>query len=239
MNTSSTNPQPAGLPGDASPAAEHTLAYPISPEYVKSWTPVRALGELIANALDEDPAARVSWADGVLSITDDGPGIPEEGMVLGYSTKSDQQIGQFGEGKKLAFLVLARSEDIGPVRCDTVGYGFTPSVERHQLLGGLVPSRTGQGAEVLVYHLYPSERTRGTTITVACSEALAVEAIGRFRALSEPGYVPPPPPGVCVLHGPPGRVWIGGVLVSTTPGLLASYDLPLSPWPELLPVTVG
>ena len=205
-----------------------TLAYPISPEYVKAWTPVRALCELIANALDEDPAAHIWWADGVLTISDNGPGIPEEGLVLGYSTKTDVQIGQFGEGKKLACLVLARSPEVGPVRCDTVGYGFTPAVERRRLLDGIVPSRSIDGTEVLVYRLHRSDRTRGTVFTVACSKDLADEATSRFRALSEPGYQQPRGYGACVLTGAPGRVWIGGVLVTTMPGLLASYDLPLN-----------
>lgn len=144
----------------ADPTTVDTLAYPISPDYVKSWTPVRGLCELIANAVDEDRDATVAWADGVLTITDSGPGIPEEGLILGYSTKTDAQIGQFGEGKKLACLVLARSTDIGAVRCETVGYGFTPTVERRRLLGGLIPSRSAQGAEVLVYHLFRTDRTR-------------------------------------------------------------------------------
>ncbi|MCW6004321.1 ATP-binding protein [Micromonospora sp. CPCC 205371] len=210
------------------PTIVDTLAYPISPDYVKSWTPVRALCELIANALDEDPGARVGWADGVLTIADDGPGIPEEGLILGYSSKTAEQIGQFGEGKKLAALVLARSPEIGAVHCETVGYGFIPTVERRRLLGGQIPSRSAQGAEVLVYNLYRTDRAQGTVITVACSRALAQEAIGRFRALAEPGYRPPAPPGVCVLDGKPGRVWIGGVLVSTVDGFRASYDLPLA-----------
>ena len=88
------------------PTTVDTLAYPISPDYVKSWTPVRALCELIANALDEDRHATVGWADGVLSIADNGPGIPEEGLILGYSTKTNQQIGQFGEGKKRLIRVF-------------------------------------------------------------------------------------------------------------------------------------
>jgi hypothetical protein len=217
----------ATMPTDRQGGTDDTLAYPISPDYVKSWTPVRALCELIANALDEDPQAQVSWSDGVLTIADAGPGIPEEGLVLGHSTKTAEQIGQFGEGKKLAALVLARSPEIGQVRCETVGYGFTPSVERRHLLGGLVPSRSAQGAELLVYHLYRTGRARGTVFTVACSRELADEAIGRFRALAEPGYQPPAAPGQCVLDGTPGRVWIGGVLVTVMPDLLASYDLPL------------
>ncbi|MDG4803635.1 hypothetical protein [Micromonospora sp. WMMD980] len=204
-----------------------SLAYPISPEYVKSWTPVRAISELIANALDEDRHAAVSWADGILTITDGGPGIPEEGLILGMSSKTDKQIGQFGEGKKLACLVLARSPEIGAVRCETVSYGFVPTVERRKLLGGLIPSRTQQGSEVLVYHFHPNTRTSGTTFTIECRRELAQEAIGRFRALAEPGYQPPASPGVCVRDGDPGRVWIGGVLVTRMPGFLASYDLSL------------
>ncbi|MFI7081827.1 hypothetical protein ACIBO1_31510 [Micromonospora sp. NPDC049903] len=203
------------------------MAYPISPEYVQSWTPVRALSELIANALDEDPNAQVSWSAGTLTIADGGPGIPEEGLILGVSTKSAEQIGQFGEGKKLACLVLARSPQIGGVRCETVGYGFVPTVERRKLLGGLIPSRSARGSEVLVYHFHPNTRTAGTTFTVDCPQQLAQEAIGRFRALAEPGYQPPAAPGVCVRDGQPGRVWIGGVLVTRMPGLLASYDLSL------------
>jgi hypothetical protein len=113
------------------------------------------------------------------------------------------------------------------VRCDTVGYGFIPTVQQRRLLDGLIPSRSAQGAEILVYNLFRTDRTRGTVITVTCPQELAEEAIGRFRALTEPGYAPPAPPGACVLTGEPGRVWIGGVLVTTMPGFLASYDLPL------------
>src|SRR5439155_9834802 len=90
------------------------------------------------------------------------------------------------------------------------------------------PSRSAQGAEVLVYHLFRNDRTRGTVITVGCPRDLACEAIARFRALTEPGYTPPAAPGPCVLAAEPGRVWIGGVLVSTVPGLRACYDLPLA-----------
>src|SRR4051812_20289691 len=167
-----TNPQQTDTAADSSSdSTAGILTYPISPDYVRSWTPVRALCELIANALDEDPDATVSWADGVLTIADDGPGIPEEGMILGYSTKTAAQIGQFGEGKKLACLVLARSPDVGVVRCETVGYGFIPTVERRRLLEGLIPSRSGHGAEVLVYHLRANGRTHGTAFTVECPQA--------------------------------------------------------------------
>ena len=63
------------------------LTYPISPEYVAGWDAERALAELVANAHDDDPKFTFQWSDGVLSIEDRGPGIPEEGLVLGWSSK--------------------------------------------------------------------------------------------------------------------------------------------------------
>ncbi|MFC0531336.1 ATP-binding protein [Phytohabitans kaempferiae] len=234
MDTSNSSPDntKARPGGGQTPTPETpvigTLTYLISPGYVQSWSPVRAMCELIANALDEDPSAHVAWADGVLTIADEGPGIPEEGLILGESFKTDEQIGQFGEGKKIGCLVLARTPQVGAIRFETVGYGFTPTVERERLLGGQLPSRSEAGAEILVYHVHRNERREGTVITIECPKDLADEAIGRFRTLTEPGYTPPWTTGVCVLDREPGRVWIGGVLVSTVPGFLASYDLPLT-----------
>lgn len=204
------------------------LTYPISPDYVKSWTPERAIAELIANALDEDPDATATWANGVLTIEDNGPGIPEEGMILGYSPKDETNIGQFGEGAKVASLVLARSENIGAVRVETVGYGFTPTAQTRRILDGVAPRRSEQPPQVLVYTFIPSARTTGTRVSIECDEAVADAAISRFRTLTEPGYRRPTDTAHVILGGPTGRLFIGGVLVSTQPRLLASYDFPLA-----------
>ena len=206
------------------------LTYPISPDYVRSWTADRAIAELIANALDEDPNARAVWADGILVIEDDGPGIPEEGMILGYSPKrdNDEEIGQFGEGAKIASLVLARSEDIGQVRVETVGYGFVPTVQTRRILDGVAPRASQRPPQVLVYTFTESSRTRGTRITIECAQDVAASAIGRFRHLTEPGYQRPTDSAQILLGGQPGRLFIGGVMVSTLPRMLASYDFPLA-----------
>ncbi|MGW2540247.1 hypothetical protein ACWC5I_05075 [Kitasatospora sp. NPDC001574] len=218
-------------------SATHTLArrndgismtLPISPDYVKSWTTPRAIVELITNALDEDPHATVSWADGALSIEDRGPGIAQEAFLLGASSKSSHQIGQFGEGKKLAALVLARDPEVGEVFFETVGYTFTPSIEHRSLLDGIVPLRGANAAATLVYTLYPADRTVGTKITIQCSQKTAEDAISRVLHLTEPGYSPPQEHARVLLDGTPGRIFIGGIRVSTDTRLSASYDLPLS-----------
>ncbi|MFE2910819.1 hypothetical protein ACFXI0_10145 [Kitasatospora indigofera] len=203
------------------------MPFPISPDYVKKWTTPRAIVELIANALDEDPEANVSWADGILTIEDRGPGIAQDAFVLGASSKTSQQIGQFGEGKKLAALVLARDPEIGEILFETVGYTFTPSIENRSPLDGIVPMRGDKAAATLVYTLYPGERTTGTKITIQCPEHLANDAISRVLHLAQPNYTPPQDRARVMLDGEPGRIFIGGILVSSDPRLSASYDLPL------------
>ncbi len=204
------------------------MPFPISPDYVKKWTTPRAIVELIANALDEDSEAAVFWADGILTIEDQGPGIAQDAFVLGASSKTDQQIGQFGEGKKLAALVLARDPEIGDILFETVGYTFTPTIENHSPLDGIVPMRGDKAAATLVYTLYPAERTTGTKITIQCPEHVADAAISRVLHLTQPGYTPPQDRARVMLGGNPGRIFIGGILVSVDPRLSASYDLPLS-----------
>lgn len=204
------------------------MTYPISPDYVKSWTPARAICEFIANALDEDQGATVTYADGTLTITDNGPGIPEEGLILGYSPKGDEEIGQFGEGSKIAALVLARSEEIGTVEISTIGYGFIPTVETRTILDGIAPRRSKTPPQVLVYTFTDSDRTAGTEVRIECGKDVADEAISRFRHLTETGYTPPVEAPDIILDGDPGRLYIGGVLVSKLPRFKASYDFPLA-----------
>ncbi|MFJ6775030.1 hypothetical protein ACIQOV_29400 [Kitasatospora sp. NPDC091257] len=204
------------------------VPFPISPEYVKGWTSPRAIVELIANALDEDSNATVRWADGLLTIEDNGPGIAQDAFLLGASKKTANQIGQFGEGKKLAALVLARDPDVGDVWFETVGYAFTPTIENRSLLDGIVPTRDGQASATLVYTLYPLDRTAGTKITIQCAQELADEAIARVLYLTEPGYTPPARKARILFGGVPGRIYIGGILVTHDPRLSTSYDLPLA-----------
>ncbi|MFE7528089.1 hypothetical protein ACFU7Y_20575 [Kitasatospora sp. NPDC057542] len=204
-----------------------SMPFPISPDYVKKWTTPRAIVELIANALDEDSKAAVFWADGLLTIEDQGPGITQDAFVLGASNKTSQQIGQFGEGKKLAALVLARDPEIGEIWFETVGYKFTPSIENRSPLDGIVPMRGDKAAATLVYTLYPGERTTGTKITIQCPKHVADDAISRVLHLAQPDYTPPRDKARIMFDGTPGRIFIGGILVSTDPRLSASYDLPL------------
>jgi len=217
------------------PAVEPTtsLTYPISPEYIGRWTAERAIAEIIANAIDADPSGfRVSYADGVCEIIDNASqGVGSEGMVLGFSDKRGRtdQIGQFGEGLKIATLVLARDKKIGDVFVETVGYAFTPAIIEQGAISGLsIPNKTGKAPQVLSWRIYPCERSTGTRVRIVCDEKTAAAAMGRFRHLSERNYKVDPERGEVITDGKPGRVFIGGVFVSERKDLTFSYDLPLA-----------
>lgn len=196
------------------------LTYPISPDYVKGWTAERAIGELIANAWDEDPQFSYIWEDGVLTIEDQGPGIPESGLILGVSSKGDSSIGQFGEGKKISALVLARESDVGRVRFDTAGYSFEPGITEASVL-----TNGKGGIPMLAYTFHDPERDHGTKITIECDRKLADSAADRFLFLRDRDYETPPEGRV--IDDGRGQVFIGGVLIKKS-DYHYSYDLPLT-----------
>ncbi|MFI1204822.1 hypothetical protein ACH4VR_36240 [Streptomyces sp. NPDC020883] len=212
------------------PDSVHELPYPIADDYVKGWSAERALVELIANALDEDLHATIAWNSGILTIEDQGPGIPGTGFLLGASHKNSQQIGLFGEGKKLACLALARDSKIGLIQFDTVGYSFTPLLKPATYLTDVTtPDRNAAPPLVLHYQYWPTtDRDRGTRISVQCEQSVAEDAMSRVRYLTTPGYQPPQHHAEVILNAEPGSIYVGGILVSRDKRFAASYDLPLS-----------
>lgn len=80
------------------------MEYPISSNYVKSWSVKDAVRELLQNAMDSG-----EWRVEGSALVNKGALKPEH-FLLGCSEKSSSDaIGQFGEGLKLALLVLARN----------------------------------------------------------------------------------------------------------------------------------
>jgi hypothetical protein len=89
----------------------------IASDYVPDWTIVDAIRELFQNALDQEvqnPANKASWSyeDGTFKICNKSSQLSANTLLLGASTKADDSrtIGQFGEGYKVATLVLLRNQ---------------------------------------------------------------------------------------------------------------------------------
>lgn len=90
----------------------------IAPDYVPTWTIVDAIRELFQNALDQEtqhPANKASWSydamNDTLTICNKTSKLTAGSLLLGKTTKEGDKntIGQFGEGYKIATLVLLRN----------------------------------------------------------------------------------------------------------------------------------
>jgi len=87
-----------------------TYALPLAIDYVAHWGVVEAVRELLQNAIDSDSPFECQFAEGSMRITSRGVKLEPKTLLLGVSTKcaDSSKIGSFGEGYKLALLVLAR-----------------------------------------------------------------------------------------------------------------------------------
>lgn len=90
----------------------------IAPNYVPSWGIVEAVRELFQNALDQqkqNPTNEMSWSYDPeaqrLRICNKYSVLTASSLLLGQTSKADDEstIGQFGEGYKIATLVLLRN----------------------------------------------------------------------------------------------------------------------------------
>lgn len=84
----------------------------LSRNYVSSWGIEEAIRELLQNAKDSDGEEQIDIdkQNGTITITNKNTSIPSSTLLLGNTSKKDDldKIGQFGEGYKLAILVLLR-----------------------------------------------------------------------------------------------------------------------------------
>lgn len=90
----------------------HTKSYelPLARDYVRHWGITEAVRELLQNMLDSESPNEFSIVGHQLSITSRFDTLPASTLVLGQTSKADakEAIGSFGEGFKLALLVLTR-----------------------------------------------------------------------------------------------------------------------------------
>jgi len=87
----------------------HEIAYPISLNYRNHWSTWEALREIIQNALDETGSFEVIQDQRGTIIRDNGSGLAIKHLLFGVSEKKfEDSRGRFGEGLKIALVVLKR-----------------------------------------------------------------------------------------------------------------------------------
>ena len=69
-------------------------SYMISPSYCKNWTVKEAIREILANALDTKKKIDIGWVGGECFVRDRGDGMAAKALLIGESTKGENDIGQ-------------------------------------------------------------------------------------------------------------------------------------------------
>lgn len=138
---------------EANPARKYTLT--LSPDYVLSWGFWEAARELLQNSIDQHavneestPIFEYSPDDELLVIGNECCELHPRTLLLGMTDKRDvtATIGQFGEGYKLAMLVLVRGSYQVTIRNgDTI---WRPRFEFNDEFG----------EHVMVVHVTPAEQ---------------------------------------------------------------------------------
>jgi len=82
----------------------------MSKNYVSHWGMVEGIRELLQNAIDSDSPFEWEFSDGTLLLHSRFSKLEPKTLLLGTSNKADdpESIGNFGEGYKIAMLVLTR-----------------------------------------------------------------------------------------------------------------------------------
>ena len=83
----------------------------ITPEYCSGWTVVEAIRELLQNAIDSHALFEVEFSGNSVSIISRGVTLSVSTLLLGSTDKAmdKSKIGNFGEGYKIALLILTRN----------------------------------------------------------------------------------------------------------------------------------
>lgn len=202
---------------------------PLARNYVAHWGLAEAVREILQNALDSDSPFDVSfdfeieedpWStEGV--VTHRATGIADftvrsrnarlsaASLLLGATTKADaeEKIGSFGEGYKIALLVLTRAGY--RVRVNNGDVVWRPEFRPSKQFGGAEtlhiveePGRAdAQGVEFVISGLTPADRT---AIVASCLQMQgdAGEAVKTSRGR--------------ILLERPGKLYVGGLFVCDT-----------------------
>lgn len=196
--------------------ASRTIELPLSRDYVRHWGVREAVKELIQNAIDSDSPFEYSFYGDTLTITSRESSLESRTLILGATSKADKadKIGSFGEGYKIALLVLAR-EGL-PVYVRNGYYDWVPSFVHSTNYGDEVlcitehpAERVGQGLEFVIGGL---SHQQSSDIRDSC---LLMQEEMHDSIQTNQGRI---------LPSRPGKLYVGGLYVCDTK-LSYGYDM--------------
>ena len=176
------------------------IELPLAPEYVSHWGFWEGIREILQNAIDQewtDPTAEMIFnqSHSHIAVTNKNTTLSVGTLLLGRSGKADGQIGGFGEGYKLALLVLLRNNYRTTIR--TGDQVWTPSFGY---------SKTFDGNVLRIDIEDGMDWTADTTFLVECTgeEERNIIAERYIHGTVEKSHI---------IRARPGDVFVGGLYV--------------------------
>lgn len=189
---------------------------PIARTYVRHWGMAEAVREIIQNAIDSDSPFEYEFAGSTLIVRSRFATLPTSTLLLGATSKADaaDKIGSFGEGYKIALLVLTRADyQVRVLNGDRV---WTPSFQH---------SRQFDAEVLCIDDTAAPAKTEGIAFEIS---GLSPDDIAQIRESclhmqTDLGEVITTSYGR-ILRGRPGRLYVGGLFVCKTE-LKFGYDI--------------
>lgn len=197
---------------------EKIYQLPMTRDYISHWGLEEALRELLQNAIDHAKGEpELKFEDGTLTITSPMAYLQPRTLLLGATTKAEDSsaIGHFGEGYKLALLVLTRLGH--PVTVFNQDLLWVPKFAHSEEFGAEVLQVVSTKAEApqnaLSFKIYDLDPEHISSIRELCLFLQTEEEIGEVIKTDA---------GTILLERP-GELFVGGLYVCKT-NLSFSYD---------------
>lgn len=196
----------------------------IGKDYVSQWGIKDAIRELIQNKIDQevtDPTniGSMSIEDGKLHISNKTSELTKSSLILGCSSKKDDTatIGKFGEGYKLALLVLIRNGIDVIIHNYHTKENWIPKIEYVK----------EYDSELLVINTdrYWFTSPPNNNLTFVISGIDNVQEIIDEITLDENAYEHFPTDMGVILKGEKGNIYVNGLFVTNISDLEYSYSI--------------
>ena len=188
---------------------------PISPDYVAHWGLWEAVREIYQNALDEAGdgcEASIQYRHHFIRISTTKGALSTDSLVLGKTSKAKDPTkrGKFGEGYKLALLVLARMEFETHVFTDSEHWA--PKIERDAMFN----------SEVL--NIYIEKYEKGHPIDDGVTFIIKNVTPEQWAEINK--NIRPIVSESIILQEPEekGRIYVGGLYVMTANAFQCGYS---------------
>lgn len=195
---------------------------PLTRNYVENWGVREAIREFIQNALDSDSPFEYHYDRQLetLSITSQFAKLDKSTLLLGSTSKSDDptKIGNFGEGYKIAMLVLTRTNHKVQVFND--GVVWEPVFKESRQFGAATlhvnerRAQRGEPATGVTFRVHDIFQGDYNQLRLNCLQMQTPTEIGEFITT----------PYGQILKGRPGHVFVGGLLINVQSNLKYGYN---------------